>query len=86
MNSSRNYRSRLNLFAQGGIYFADTTLSGPFDKVSEDSNGFLLAAGFEVMLNRYFSIKAEAYNLFDVEDFADDESISIVNLGGQFVF
>ena len=86
VNSGRVFRSRVNLFGQGGIYFADTTLSGPFDRVSEDSNGFLLAAGVEVMLNRNFSIKAEAYNLFDVEDFADDESITIVNLGGQFVF
>ena len=86
INSSRQPRSRLNLFGQGGIYFADTRLSGPFDSVSEDSNGFLLAAGVEVMINHNFSVKAEAYNLFDVEDFADDESISIFNLGGQFVF
>lgn len=86
VNSSRNSRSTLNLFAQGGIYFADTTLSGPFDSVSENSNGFLLAAGIEVMLNRNFSIKAEAFNLIDVEDFANDESISILNVGGQFIF
>lgn len=86
VNSSRNHRSRLNLFGQGGIYFADTTLTGPFDSVSENSNGFLLAAGVEVMLSRHFSLKAEAYNLFDVEDFADDESISVLNLGGQFIF
>lgn len=86
VNSSRNSRSTLNLFAQGGIYFADTTLSGPFDSVSENSNGFLVAAGVEVMLNRNFSIKAEAYNLFDVEDFANDETISTLNIGGQFVF
>lgn len=86
VNSSRNSRSTLNLFAQGGIYFADTTLSGPFDRVSENSNGFLLAAGIEVMLNKNFSIKAEAANLFDVEDFADDETISTLNIGGQFVF
>lgn len=86
VNSSRNSRSRLNLFAQGGIYLADTTLSGPFDKVSENSNGFLLAAGIEVMLNKNFSIKAEASNLFDVEDFANDETISTLNFGGQLVF
>lgn len=86
INSSRNSKSTLNLFAQGGIYFADTTLAGPFDSVSENSNGFLLAAGIELMLNRNFSIKAEASNLFDVEDFADDESISTLNIGGQFVF
>jgi hypothetical protein len=86
VNSSRNNKSRLNLFGQGGIYFADTTLTGPFDSVSEDSNGFLLAAGIEIMLNRHFSLRAEAYNLFDVEDFANDESISSLNLGGNFIF
>lgn len=86
VNSSRRFPSRLNFFGQGGIYFADTTLSGPFDSVSEDSNGLLLAVGAEVMLNRNLGIRAEAYNLLDVEDFANDESISIVNVGVQFVF
>lgn len=85
-NSSRNNKSRFNLFGQGGIYFADTTLTGPFDRVREDSNGFLLAAGVEIIVNRHFSLRAEAYNLFDVEDFVDDESISSLNLGGNFTF
>ena len=86
VNSSRNNKARLNLYGQGGIYFADTTLTGPFDSVSEDSNGLLIAAGVEIMLNRHFSLRAEAYNLFDVEDFADDESILSFNLGGNFIF
>ena len=86
LNSSRNHRSRLNLFGQGGIYFADTTLTGPFDSVSENSNGFLLAVGIEIMLSRHFSLRAEAYNLFDVEDFANDESISSLNFGGNVIF
>ena len=86
MNSSTSDESRLNLFGQGGIYFASTTLSGPFDSVRESSNGFLLAAGAEMMLNRYFGLRAEVYLLFDVEDFANDESISVFNLGGQFTF
>ena len=86
VNSSRNNKSTLNFFGQGGIYFADTTLSGPFDSVTENSNGFLLAAGVEIMLNRYFGFRAEAYNLFDVEDFANDESVSVFSLGGQFIF
>jgi len=86
VNSSTNKKSRLNLFGQGGIYFADTTLSGPFDRVSENSNGFLVAAGVEIVLNRYFSLRAEVNNLFDVEDFANDESISSLNLGGNFTF
>ena len=85
-NSATEPRSRFNLFGQGGIYFADTTLSGPFDSVSENSNGFLLAAGVEFMVNRHFGLRAEAYQFFDVEDFADDESITTVNVGGQFVF
>ena len=86
VNSSRNRESTLNFFGQGGIYFADSTLSGPFDSVSENSNGFLLAAGIEIMLNRQFGLRAEASNLFDVEDFADDESVLFFSLGGQFVF
>ena len=86
LNSASNDRSRLNLFAQGGIYFANTTLSGPFDSVTENSNGFLLAVGVGIMLNRHFGLRAEALHLFDVEDFADDESISAFNLGGQFTF
>lgn len=85
-NSASNAQSRLNLFAQGGIYFADTTLTGPFDSVSENSNGFLLAAGVEFMLNRHFGLRAEACQLFDVEDFANDESITTFNLGGQILF
>jgi hypothetical protein len=86
VNSSRDNRSRLNLFGQGGIYFADTTLTGPFDSVSENSNGFLLAVGIEILLSRYFSLRVEAYNLFDVEDFASDKSISSLNLGGNIIF
>ena len=86
VNSSRNRESTLNFFGKGGIYFADSTLSGPFDSVSENSNGFLLAAGIDIMLNRHFGLRAEAYNFFDVEDFANDESISVLSLGGQFVF
>ena len=86
INSSTNDNSRVNLFGQGGIYFANTTLSGPFDSVRENSNGFLLAVGAEFRLNPYFGVRAEAFHLFDVEDFANDESISIFNLGGQFTF
>ena len=86
LNSSRNSNARFNLFGQGGIYFADTILTGPFDDVSENSNGFLLAGGVEFRLGRAFSLRAEAYNLFDVEDFASDESVSAVNFGGQIVF
>ena len=86
VNSSKNYKSRLNLFGKGGIYFARTILSGPFDSVRENSNGFLVGAGIDIMLNRRFGLKAEAYQLFDVEDFADDRSVSFYNLGGQFVF
>jgi len=86
INSSRNRESTLNFFGKGGIYFADSTLSGPFDSVSENSNGFLLAAGIEIMLNRHFGLRAEACNLFDVEDFANDESVSFFSMGGQFVF
>ena len=86
VNSSGNSKSLLNLFGQTGIYFSETTLTGPFDRVSENSNGFLLAAGVEIMLNRHFSLRAEAYNFFDVEDFVDDESISSFNLGGNFIF
>ncbi len=86
INSSRNRESTLNFFGKGGIYFADSTLSGPFDSVSEDSNGFLLAAGIEIMLNRHFGLRAEACNLFDVEDFANDESVLFFSVGGQIVF
>ena len=86
VNSSRNNKSRLNLFGQSGIYFADTALTGPFDSANENSNGLLLAAGIEIMLNRHFSLRAVAQNFFDVEDFADDKSILIFNFGGQLVF
>ena len=61
VNSARNDNSTLNFFGQGGIYFADTTLSGPADSVSDNSNGFLIAVGIEVMVNRYFGFRAEAY-------------------------
>ena len=86
VNSSRNNKSQLNLFGKGGIYFADTTLSGPFDRASENSNGFLLGLGIEIMLNQHFSLRAEVENLFDVEDFVDDESISSLTLGGILIF
>ena len=85
-NTSRAQKSPLNFFAQGGIYFADTTLTGPFDSVSENSNGFMLSAGVEVMLNPNFGLRAEIYRLDRVEDFANDESLNFFTLGGQFVF
>ena len=86
VNSARNPQARFNLFGQGGIYFADTTLAGPFDSVSENSNGFLFGVGVEFMLSRYFGLRAEAFRFLDVEDFADDESITTLNLGSQFRF
>lgn len=86
VNSSTDYTSTLNLYGKGGIYFAKTILSGPFDSVRESSNGFLVAAGIDIMLNRHFGLKAEAYQLFDVEDFADDRSVIFYNFGGQFLF
>lgn len=85
-NSSKNNISTLNFFGQGGIYFADTTLSGPADSVSEKSNGFLLAVGVDIMLNRHFGLRVEAFNFFNVEDFVDDKSVSFFGLGGKFVF
>jgi len=86
LNSSMNNKSPLNLSGKAGIYFADATLSGPFDSVKEKSNGFLLGVGVEFALNQHFSLRADAYILEDVEDFANDESISIFSLGGQFYF
>ncbi len=86
LNSSLNNKSKLNLSGKAGIYFADATLSGPFDSVSEKSNGFLLGGGVEFALNQHFSLRADAYILEDVEDFANDESISIFSLGGQYLF
>ncbi|MDH3761309.1 MAG: porin family protein [Gammaproteobacteria bacterium] len=86
INSSLNSGSRFNFFGQGGIYFADTTLSGPAGSVSEKSNGFILSAGIEIMLNQHFSLRAGAWKLHEVEDFANDESITVVSFGGQFVF
>ncbi len=85
-NSSKNQKTPLNLFAQGGFYFAKATLSGPSGRVRERSNGFLLAAGIEFLLNRHVRLRAGAYHLHEVEDFANDESISVINLGGQLVF
>ncbi len=85
-NSSRNNRSTWNLVAGGGIYFADFTLSGPADRVSEASNGFMLLAAAEIMLNRNFALRAEAYHFIDVEDFVDDESVTYLGVGGLFVF
>lgn len=38
------------------------------------------------MFNRHFSLRAEACNLNDVEDFANDESIPFFSLEGQFAF
>ncbi len=86
VNSSLNNKSALNLSGKAGIYFADATLSGPFDSVSEKSNGFLLGVGAEYALSQHFSLRADAYILEDVEDFANDESILIFSLGGQYLF
>ncbi len=85
-NSSSNRKSTLNFFGQGGIYFANSTLSGPFDSVNERSNGFLFALGFDAMLNPHFGLRFKAGSLLDVEDFADDESVYFYSFGGQFVF
>ena len=86
VNSSMNNESAVNLVGKAGIYFADATLSGPFDSVSESSKGFMLGAAVEFMLNRHFSLRADALVLHEVEDFANDESISSFTLGGHFVF
>lgn len=85
-NSSGNQRTPLNLYAQGGFYFAKAFLSGPSGTVKENSNGFLLAVGIEFLLNRHIRLRAGAYHLHEVEDFANDESISVISLGGQLVF
>lgn len=86
VNSSKKRESGLNLVGKAGIYFADSTLSGPFDSVSESSNGFLLGVGAELALTRHFSLRADVYVLSDVEDFANDEPVEIVSLGGSFYF
>lgn len=86
VNSSMNNKSPLNLVGKGGIYFADATLSGPFDSVSESSNGLLLGGAVELVLSQHFSLRADIYYLNNVEDFANDESISVVSLGGHFIF
>lgn len=86
VNSSINNKSPLNWVGKGGIYFADTTLSGPFDRVSESSNGFLFGAGVELVLSQHFSLSADIYHLNNVEDFANDESVSILTVGGHFIF
>jgi len=86
VNSSINNESALNLMGKAGIYFADATLSGPFDRVSESSKGFLFGAAVEFVLNRHFSLRADAQVLREVEDFANDESVSLFTLGGHFIF
>ncbi len=85
-NSSTSSESTWNFVGQGGIYFADTTLTGPAGRVSEDSNGFLLGAAAELGLNRHFALRAEVLYFFDVEDFVDDETISYLGFGGRVEF
>ncbi len=86
LNSATNHQEPLNAYLSGGIYLADTTLIGPVASVSEGSTGFTAGAGLELSLNEYFKLRADARVLFDVEDFANDESISMLSIGGQFNF
>jgi hypothetical protein len=85
-NSSKNLYSRWNAYATAGIYLADTALSGPVDEVDEDSNGFTFGVGFEYAVNRNFQLRLDARELIHVEDFANDESISLLSFGGKISF
>ena len=79
-----NPESDVHLFIKGGLYDGDTKLAGPGGSIKDSANGFQLSIGLDWMWTPGFGGRVEYGILYGVDDFADNEDVSILSAGIVF--
>lgn len=74
----------LGLYFGAGAHFLNSRLIGPASTVTEKSRGLTLASGLEYQLTKSFRLRGDLKLLYQVNDFADNESITLLTVGGLF--
>ncbi len=75
-----------NVFIKLGYYSVDTDIDTNISDLSEDSSGLSFGVGLEYAITNNFILRADIEGLSDVEDFADDETVTLASIGVQFQF
>lgn len=73
------------VFKIGG-YTLDTEASGPGGSIEEDGSGLLVGIGGNWMFTPHLGLHADAQILFGVEDFANDEDLTLLTIGLMYAF
>lgn len=69
-----------------GFFSFDTDLETPIGNASESSTGLSYGIGLEYVVDKQISFRGEIQGFTGVEDFADDEDVTLVNVGLGFHF
>ena len=69
-----------------GMYSFDTELKGPGGSITDDSTGLSWGLGIDFAASEHFSFRGEIEGFLGVEDFADDEMVTLISVGLQYNF
>jgi hypothetical protein len=75
-----------DLFMKAGLYNTDTEAVGPGGSVEDGNTGLYLGFGGTLMLAPSFGLRFDMQGLLGVEDFADDNNVTLIMLGPVFKF
>jgi hypothetical protein len=70
-----------NFFLKAGLYDTDTEASGPGGTAEDGNTGFYLGFGGDWMLNPSFGLRFDMEGLLGVEDFAEDNNVTVITVG-----
>ena len=79
-----NVASPLTIFGKLGLYSFDTELAGA--GMSASSSGLSFGVGLEYTITERLALRAELQNFSGVEDFANDEDVSLISAGVSYAF
>ena len=81
-----NYETGSAFFLKGGLYNTDTEISDGFNTATDGNSGLFIGFGGDLMLNPSFGLRFDMEGLLGVEDFADDNNVTLITLGALFKF
>lgn len=69
---------------KAGLYSGDTEISGPGGSADESASGLALGLGGDWMFSESVGARFDLEILFGVEDFVDDEDVTLITVGLVF--
>jgi hypothetical protein len=83
-----NQETGTGFYLKGGFYSTDTEISDPDGelcgvpcKLMDDNNGLYIGFGGDLMFNPSFGVRFDMQGLLGVEDFQEDNNVTVITIG-----